>query len=788
MKSRRTGGTGKQSGLPLVLNLIKTTPLSIVVHDPKGKIVAWSRGAEKLLGYSANEMVGTSFYNLLSSDAGVKEEKIVAKMSCGELGRCESRLVTKDGRILDVWTIVSPWCDVSGQVIAIFRFIEDISERKEIESKIMMSEKEKRLILDGIQELIAYQDLDNRVLWVNAAAARSVSQTSEELVGRFCYEIWHQRKAPCEGCPVVMARVTGRPQEAEIASPDGRFWHIRGYPVQDKSGQVSGVIEITSEITERKLAERERHEFEKRYRDIINGTSDVVLQIDLEGNFIYMNKSFETETGYSFEEIRGRNIKEFLVGESYQKAMERLEKRKKGEKSLPPFEVQVKAKDGRIIFFELNTSPIFKEKKLVAINIVARNITMRKEMEEMLRVSEEKYHSLIESSGDPIFLLDRELKFLYANKAFLARLGLSWDEVVGRSFADLYPAQAVERLSEAVNNILETGKLVQQEFWSEKLQGVFLRTISPVKNPMTDEITAFTVVSKDITALKTMEASLREYGEKLRAIVDFSPDGILITDLRHKIIDCNRAALKMLGITNRDELIGKDILDMISPETKNKMEGDIEETKKLGIKRDMRYGLMNGIEIPAEISISTIPDSTGKPQSLLFVIKDITERLRMEERMREFIYKVNNILPGDLCLHSSHRATYNIFTQLVMHGIAGLCFTREKPDELVNYGIPKDKIIVISTIPVQGYENVDGLQQVSLRISEFLKEHENSVVLLDGLEYLVSRSGFDLVYRFLQEKRFNFLESKSVMLIPVNLSVFTDKERALISAEANIIG
>ncbi|MBC7219365.1 MAG: PAS domain S-box protein [Hadesarchaea archaeon] len=914
-RSSRGKDAGDQSELQRLLDL-KNSSQPIVIHDRRGRIMVWSQGAERLLGHAPEEMVGKNFSKVLAEDIRLEDKAIFGQALSGEPGSYGSRLMTKDGRTIVADILALPWKDASGKVVAIVRFIGGPTERRKLEGKVGISEEEQRLILDGIQELIAYQDLENRVLWANLAAGRAVGQTPDELVGRFCYEIWHQRESPCEGCPVVKARETGRPQESEIASADGRFWHIRGYPLVNKMGKVFGVIEITSEITERKLMERQTrlaremaegivetvrepllvldadlrvvsanrafyhtfsttpgetegrlvfelgnqqwditqlrellekilpqntsfqdfevdHEFpkigrkimllnarriytrgnktqfillafediterrqaekalresEEKYRGIVNGTSDVVLQIDLEGNFLYMNKSFEKETGYSFEEIKGRNIRDFLTPESYQKAMERLAKWKQGVKSLPPYEVQVEAKGGRKVSFEVSTNPVLKEGKLVAINILARNVTERKLVEEKLRASEEKYHSLVESSDDSIYLLDRDLRFLFANRAALFRLGLPLDEVVGRSFAEIYSAEAAKRLGEAVKKVLETGGAVQQEHWSERLQGAFLRTISPVRDPTTGEITTFTVVSKEITSLKMMEASLREYGERLRAIIDFSPDAIIITDLENKIIDCNRAAMKMLEVSGKEELVGKDILEIVSPRTKKLLVKEIVEARKQGVKKDLRHDLVNGFRIPTEISISSIPDSTGKPQSLLFLIKDITERERAEERMREFIYKVNNISLGDCCIHSSHKAAYTIFTQLTLHGVPGICFTRKKPEELASYGIPRERMVLVSATPVPGYENVDGLQQVSLRIAEFLKENRRSVVLLDGLEYLVSRSGFDAVYQFLQEKRFSFHGNEAVLLIPVNLSIFTERERALIATEVNIIG
>jgi PAS domain S-box-containing protein len=117
------------------------------------------------------------------------------------------------------------------------------------------SEREKAAILDNMREHVIYQDLDMRILWANRAAGESVGLSPEQLVGRYCYEIWNQQSQPCTGCPVVQARESGRSQEAEMTTPDGRMWLVRGYPVQDADGQVAGIVEVTLDITERKRAE-----------------------------------------------------------------------------------------------------------------------------------------------------------------------------------------------------------------------------------------------------------------------------------------------------------------------------------------------------------------------------------------------------------------------------------------------------------------------------------------------------------------------------------------------------
>lgn len=123
------------------------------------------------------------------------------------------------------------------------------------------------------------------------------------------------------------------------------------------------------------------------------------------------------------------------------------------------------------------------------------------------------------------------------------------------------------------------------------------------------------------------------------------------------------------------------------------------------------------------------------------------------------------------------------FFDLSTHGIRGLSIIREDPEELVkNYDVKPDEIIVLSQMPLKGFKAVSDLQDISLTISKFL-EGGRGVVLLDGLEYLISRFDFNSIYRFLQEKRFEFLNTSAILLVPVNLETLDPREKALLLSE-----
>jgi PAS domain S-box-containing protein len=168
---------------------------------------------------------------------------------------------------------------------------------REVEQR-QRAEAEKRAILDAQGEHVILQDRELRVVWPNAAACQSAGMSRKELIGRHCYEIWPGRSSVCEDCPVLEAMQTGESREIEKATPDGRWWFLRGHPLRDAEGRIVGGIEVTREITERKRAEAEL----KRFRIAVDTAADAEGMSTPQGVHFYHNASFSELFGYATPE------------------------------------------------------------------------------------------------------------------------------------------------------------------------------------------------------------------------------------------------------------------------------------------------------------------------------------------------------------------------------------------------------------------------------------------------------------------------------------------------------
>ena len=264
-----------------------------------------------------------------------------------------------------------------------------VNERKTI-SQLEESEEKFRELFEMSPDSVVAVDLKGFVTSCNSASEKFTGYSKEETIGK------HFTKLPflkIRDIPTYIKMYSSllrnkKPAyfETSLVSKDGtvRFVEVATGLIK-KQNKIVGFQSVTRDITDKKKAEETLKESEEKYRLIVDNTSDLVLLIDLKGNFIFVSKGVEKYIGYKDYEAIGMNIKDFLSPKSYGEAIKRIRLWLTDMKDLPSYEVEIISKNNEFIPFELNTSPIIGDGKLESILIVARDIRERKRAEEKIK-------------------------------------------------------------------------------------------------------------------------------------------------------------------------------------------------------------------------------------------------------------------------------------------------------------------------------------------------------------------------------------------------------------------
>jgi len=180
--------------------------------------------------------------------------------------------------------------------------------------------------------------------------------------------------------------------------------------------------------------------------------------------------------------------------------------------------------------------------------VAAKAFSDQKRIEYLLRASEEKYRSLIESTNDSIYLVDKDCKYLYMNKKHAARMGFTGEEYLGRSYNEYHLPNEIRCFAKDFNEVFSTGKSIQREHKSRRDDKYFLQTLSPVTDS-DGKIVAVTVVSKDINALKLMEHKFHALSATDELTGLFNRRGFFtVADQYLKLADRNKRGTFMLYV------------------------------------------------------------------------------------------------------------------------------------------------------------------------------------------------------------------------------------------------
>ncbi len=265
-----------------------------------------------------------------------------------------------------------------------------------------------------------------------------------------------------------------------------------------------------------------------------------------------------------------------------------------------------------------------------------RQITeTQRRAEKALRESEGKLNSMLQSIGDHMSMMDKDLNILWANEIARRIFG---NDIVGKKCYEAYHGRQkpCEPYPCITLKAFEDGKVHEHDTQVTDKDGKTIHFHCTANVALRDEEgkpAAVLEISRNITERKQAEEELVRFS----SAVKMTTDSVVVSDLNGRIIDVNEATLRMFGTDNKDDLIGKNSIDLIAPEDRRKAVEDGKIVLEKGYVRNREYNVItkDGGRIPVEMSVAVMTGPDGKPTGFVGINRDITERKRAEEELKK---------------------------------------------------------------------------------------------------------------------------------------------------------
>ena len=316
---------------------------AIISKDLNGIITSWNKSAERLFGYTAQEVVGKPVTILIPPERFDEEPIILQRIGRGErIDHYETVRRRKDGTLLDVSLTVSPVVDGRGQVVGASKIAREITDRKRAEDRLRESEERFAQFMRHLPGLAWVKNAEGRYLYANDAAELAFGSRLAELKGKTDHELFPPETAAQFTMNDQRALASGSGIQAieTLKHADGTVRHsiVSKFPVPGRDGKQTTIGGVAFDITEQKQAEEALRESEQRFRLLADSVPVLIWVNGLDG-CEFVNREYSQFLGRSMEEIQQMKWATALHSED---ADAYLEAYRQAFEARKPFEAQVR--------------------------------------------------------------------------------------------------------------------------------------------------------------------------------------------------------------------------------------------------------------------------------------------------------------------------------------------------------------------------------------------------------------------------------------------------------------
>jgi two-component system cell cycle sensor histidine kinase/response regulator CckA len=519
------------------------------------------------------------------------------------------------------------------------------------------SEERFRAVFDAAQDVIFIKDRSLHYAQVNPAMERLFDRPAADLIGKTDIDLFGaaggahiqaQDRRVLSGEVVIETDI-------RLVRGEHKTFHVVKVPLHDDAGQVMGVCGIARDITDVKQTEGALKESEERFKLLFDYAPDAYYLMDMQGNFLDVNRGAKELSGYGREELIGRNYQALPLFDERQNAMvAALLQQAVDGKVLGPVELTLNRKDGGNVIIEGKGLALHRKGEALLLGI-ARDITARKQAEEeleknhvelqetaqRLEQSRNMLQLIIESIPVRVFWKDRDLRYMGCNTLFALDAGFNHpQELLGqddfamgwREQADLYgmdDRQVMESRRPKMNMVEPQTTPAGAKIW--------LKTSKvPLQTP-NGEVFGVLGVYEDITAHKQAEAALRESEQRFRLMAETIQDvfWMALPDIGNMVY-VSPGYEQVWGRT-RQELYQspRSFIDAIHPEDRERVKSEIAAAREQGIPWSHEYRIIQPDGAVRWIRDRGFPvrDDQGQVILVTGVAADVTEAKALEAQL-----------------------------------------------------------------------------------------------------------------------------------------------------------
>ncbi|MBZ5551900.1 MAG: PAS domain S-box protein [Acidobacteriia bacterium] len=392
--SRSTASRDLQDSEQRYRLLVDSVREVIFQVDPSRRWVILNPAWAEITGFTVEESLGKHLLDYVHpGDRNYITEKFQTLFEHpGEDCRCEVRYLTRGGAFKWIETHARPMVDPTNKIIGVSGTLADVTERKRAEEALRESEELYLATFDEAPVGITHTGMDGKFLVVNRRLCDILGYTRDEILSMRFQDISYPEEVEADLAArrqLLMREIPSYSAGKRYRRKDGStIWvHMTVSLRRDSSGEPRHFISVVEDISKRRQAEEALTESALRYRELFENANDIIFTADLKGRFISLNKAGENIFGYTRQEaLRTLNIAQLVDPESAEVARHILEQ-ESAEGSARTQELDVIAKGGRRIKLEISSRPIHHGKETIGVQVIARDVTERRALEEELQHS-----------------------------------------------------------------------------------------------------------------------------------------------------------------------------------------------------------------------------------------------------------------------------------------------------------------------------------------------------------------------------------------------------------------